>query len=159
MRTVFFISTFVFLIAQSLTAQSETKFFAETTVKEVTVGEAFKISFVLENGKNNSRFSPPDWEAAGFVALSSSQSSNFSMINGQSTASATYQYTLSALEAGTLTIPSVGIKNGEQELYTDPITIQALPNPDGAQPASPRRNTPATPPQTEPKKRIKTIKM
>ncbi len=159
MRHVLFISSFVVLIAQSLVAQSETKFYAESSVKEIRVGESFRVSFVLENGKNNSRFSPPDWEAAGFLALSSSQSSNFSITNGQSMASATYQYTLTPLGEGTLTIPAMSIKSGDQDFFTEPITIVALPGSDSPRPEYHKRNTPATPPQVEPKKRIKTIKM
>jgi hypothetical protein len=78
-------------------------------------------------------------------------------MNGQTSASASYYYTLTPMEEGVLTIPSVSIKNGETELHTEPITIQALPSADGSRPSNPKRS-PVTP-QEEPRKRTKTIKM
>lgn len=157
MRNVFFISSLFLLTVQGLNAQGEARFYAETSATEVMVGETFKISFILENGKNSSRFSPPDWAAVGFMLLGSSQSSNFSIQNGQTTASASYHYTLTPTEPGNLTIPALSIKNGDGELYTEPIQIQALPNPDGTAPENPKRTpNPATP---APKRSFKTIRM
>lgn len=158
MRNVFFISSFLFLISQGcLLAQSETRFYAESSAREVAVGEAVKITFILENGKNSSRFTPPDWEAAGFLVLGSSQSSNISIMNGQTSASASYHFTITPMEEGAWTVPSVSIKNGETELHTEPIMIQALPNADGIRPANPKR-APA-PTEEAPRKRTKTIKI
>ncbi len=157
MRTVLFIFSCTLLSVLSACAQGETRFYAEANTAEVAVGSAIKISFILENGKNAGRFTPPDWEAAGFMLLSNSQSSSISIINGQKTASATYNYTVSPMEPGNLIIPSVSLKNGEAELRTEPINIQASPNADGINPAHPKYS-PASP-QSEPKQKIKTIKM
>ena len=153
MRNLFFTLT-LFLISQGLSAQSETRFYAEANKSEVAVGEPLKITFNLENGKNSSKFSPPDWEKAGFLLLGSSQSSNISIMNGQSSSSAAYNYTVTPLEEGTWTIPSVSIKNGDGELSTEAITIIALPNPNGEQP---KRSTAPAP--REPKKRFKTVRI
>lgn len=156
MRTVFFVCSLVVLNFLSACAQGEPRFYAEVNPVEVAVGEPIKVSFILENGKNNGRLNPIDWEAAGFMVLGSSQSSNISIVNGQRSASATYSYTITPLEEGNLSIPSVSIKNGDEELRTEPLAIQALPNPDGIKPQP--RNVPVQP-QNEPKKRIKTIRM
>ncbi len=165
MRNVFFIFSLAFWSTQCVTAQSEPRFYADLpdltwqagATVEVAVGEPIKVSFILENGKNNGRFTPPDWEAAGFMLLGSSQSSSISIINGETSASASYNYTVTAIQEGTLTIPAVSIKNGDGELHTEPITIKALPNADGLSPALPKRS-PAQP-QNEPKRSFKTIKM
>lgn len=157
MRKVLFIFSFLLFSALHAIAQNEPRFYAEATPLEVAVGEPIKVSFNLENGKNSGRFTPPDWEAAGFMALGSSQSSSISIMNGESRASASYIYTITPLEAGVWTIPSVIIKNGNGELRTEPITITATPNADGAAPALPKRSP--APNNSEPKKKIKTIKM
>ncbi|HLP93205.1 MAG TPA: BatD family protein [Saprospiraceae bacterium] len=158
MRNVLFIFSLLLWNALSLNAQGETRFYAEVKATEVAVGDPVKVSFVLENGKNNGRFTPPDWQAAGFLLLGSSQSSNISISNGEATSSATYQYTITPMEEGTWTIPSVRIKSNGTELQTQSIEIHAVPNADGTRPARPRSN-PFEEPAPEPKKRIKTIKM
>ncbi len=160
MRTVLFIFSLVVLNFLSATAQGETRFYTKTdlpeTNAEVLVGAPIKVSYILENGQNNGRLIPPDWEAAGFLVLSSSQSSNISIMNGQTTASAAYHFSVTPMEAGPLTIPSVRIKNGDEELSTEPITLEALPNPDGLKP-QPRRSP--TDPPAKPKSNLKTIRM
>ena len=166
MRNLFFISALVLWGTHCVTAQNEPRFYVETGLPaatrqegavEVVVGQAVQVSFILENGKNNGRFNPPDWEAAGFMLLGSSQSSNVSIMNGVTTASASYNFTVTPIAEGALTIPSVRIKNGDGELSTEPIAIQALPSADGVSPALPKRS-PAKP-QIEPKKKFKTINM
>jgi hypothetical protein len=170
MRTVLFIFSLVVLNFLSASAQSETRFYVETSLsdghkqdglKEVAIGTSFKVSFFLENGQNNGKFTPPDWEAAGFMVLGSSQSTNYAISNGKATTSAAYHFTVTPIQEGVLTIPSVSIKNGDQELKTESITLQALPGADGVRPdkSNSKPNiTPAKPP-VEPKKRIKTIWM
>jgi len=158
MRYQFFCSALLLLASLHLHAQGEPRFYAEASPLEVAVGEPIRISFKLENGHNAARFSPPDWAAAGFVQLGSSQSSNLSIVNGQSTASIAYMYTITPIETGVLTIPALSIRAGEQVLSTEPIQIQATGNPDGLRPSSPQR-APATPTKPDPRSRIKTIKM
>ncbi len=157
MRNLFFISALVLWGTHCVTAQNEPRFYVEISAVEVVVGKPVQVSFILENGKNNGRFNPPDWEAAGFMLLGSSQSSNISIMNGVTTASASYNFTVTPIAEGALTIPSVRIKNGDGELSTEPIAIQALPSADGVSPALPKRS-PAKP-QSDPKKKFKTINM
>jgi len=153
MRNLFFISALVLWGTHCVTAQNEPRFYVETGAVEVVVGQPVQVSFILENGKNNGRFSPPDWEAAGFMLLGSSQSSNISIMNGVTTASASYNYTVTPIAEGALTIPSVRIKNGDGELNTEPIVIKALTSADGVSKRSPAK------PQSDPKKKFKTINM
>ena len=157
MRTLIFIFSFLLLVTQTVTAQSEPRLYAEANPLEAAIGEPIKVSFILEHGKNNGRFTPPDWEAAGFRLLGSSQSSSISIMNGERSASAVYNYTITPVEAGNLTIPSVSMNNEGIELNTGPIAIKVLPNADGISPTLPKRS-PAQP-QRAPKRKYKTIKM
>lgn len=152
MRNTLFIFALMALATLNASAQSEPRFTAAASQTEVAVGETFEVVFTLENAQNAGRFAPPDWEAAGFALLSSSQSSNFSMSNGEVSSSASYKFVLSPLSTGVMEIPSVSIKSGEEELRTTPLQIVALPSPDGSGPIVPR-------PGSEPKKKIKTVRM
>lgn len=158
MRNTVLICSFFLSALTGVFAQNEARFFAEAHPAEVAVGEAIRLTFTLENGKSAGKFSPPDWEAAGFILLGSSQSSSISISNGETTSSATYHYTLTPAEAGEWTIPSVSIKTSDGDLRSDPITVRATPHPDGIKPGSQKR-MPVRPSIAEPKKKIKTIKM
>lgn len=154
MRTVLLIYSLAVLNVFSATAQDETRFFAEANRAELAVGEPLSVTFQLENGQNSSRIAPVDWESAGFMVLGSSQSSSISIIDGQTSTTAAYQFNVTPFEAGTRIIPSATIRSGEQELHTDPISIQVLPSPDGT---SPRSKPLKKPEYGNP--RVKTIKM
>jgi hypothetical protein len=165
MRTVLTIFSLVVLNVLGVTAQNETRFYVESSLSagnqqelsSVAVGAPFKVSFFLENGKNNGKFMPPNWEAAGFRVLGSSQSSSISINNGQTLASSAYHFTVTPIQEGILTIPSVSIQNGDQELKTESISIQALPGSEDIRPKTPN-GAPSKPP-LEPKRRFKTIWM
>lgn len=157
MRNVLFIFSLVVLNVLSATAQDETRFYCKASATEVAVGESIQVSFVLENGKGNGRISPIDWETAGFLVLGTSQSSNISINNGHTSASASYHYTITPMAEGTWSIPAATIRNGEEELHTEPIVIQAVPNPDGTRQIDSRNSFGK--PQDEPRKRLKTIRM
>jgi hypothetical protein len=134
MRYVLLILTLV-LTFRSAKAQgkgdgSETRFYAETSGKEVLLGNSLNVTFRLENGQGGS-FVPPQWESSGFDVMGSNQSTSMSFVNGKSSTSATYNYTVMPRDTGTLTIPSATVRNGKSELHTEPLTVRVLPNPDG----------------------------
>ncbi|MDX1909996.1 MAG: BatD family protein [Saprospiraceae bacterium] len=158
MRNTVLIFSFFLSALTGVFAQNQARFYAEANPAAVAVGEAIRVTFTLENAKSAGKFTPPDWDAAGFIVLGSSQSSSISIANGETTSSATYYYTITPAEAGDWIIPSVSIKTSEGELRSDPITVHATPHPDGIKPGSQKR-MPARPSIAEPKKRIKTIKM
>jgi len=166
MRTLLSIFSLIVLNLLNARAQNETRFYVESSLSaenkqeglsSIAIGTPFKVSFFLENGQNSGRFTPPDWGAAGFRVLGSSQSSSVSIGNDQASSSAAYHFTVTPIQEGVLTIPSVRIKNGDQELKTESITLQALPGANGIYPNAPK-TAPAKPP-ADPKKRIKTIWM
>jgi hypothetical protein len=53
-------------------------------------------------------------------------STNIQFVNGQASAAVTHQYALTPLREGTLTIPSIQIKIGDQSKATDPLTLKVL---------------------------------
>lgn len=155
MRNTFLLLLFVVFASFRLVAQAEPRFYAEANPLDVPVGEPITVSFIVENGNNLGKFTPPDWAAAGFVLLGSSQSSSITIMNGETNASASYNFNLAATDTGALVIPSVSIQNGKSELRTMPLTIRASPNLNPSYP----KHSPTQPPAIEPKKKIKTIRM
>lgn len=80
----------------------------------------------------------------GFQITGTSSGTQISIINNQMTSSATYQYRLQPIEAGTLVIEPIGVEINGQTYSTEPITIevtqgsapvQAAPAQPSAQPA------------------------
>ena len=144
------------LFATTTVGQSETKFSMEVSKSTVRVGEYFDVKFVLEN-LNNGKFTPPDWEQAGFIAMSSGQSSSFSFNNGVSSSIAVYKYQVMARDTGSLEIPAGVVKIGAEEKYTEPLSIQVLlGNADTIQQQPRNEGRPKTP-SKDPKSKIPTI--
>lgn len=69
-----------------------------------------------------------------FRVVGSSESKEFSMINGQITSQGVFIYRLSPLQTGELTIPAISVTVEGQTFQTEPILIEVLP---GAQPLQP----------------------
>lgn len=161
MRNTLLILTLFVLSAGCVLAQGETRFFAKATPVEgeATVGEAIEVSFTLENGKNTGKLSAIDWESAGFMLMGSSQSSSISISGGETKASASYNFTVTPLEAGEKTIPAVSIKVGDKEWWSEPIKLEVLPGDGNAIPQNRKRSPAAPQTDPEPKQKIKTIRM
>jgi len=93
------------------------------------MGNTFEVTFTLEN-EDGDNFEAPtfkDFEVAGGL----SQQSSFSMINGKTTRSNSYTYTLAPKSAGNFYIEPAYIKVGEKTLETLPLAIDVYPNPEG----------------------------
>lgn len=160
---------FFMLVFSILTVQgqengrdADLKFYVDASDTEVLVGNQLTVTFHLENGQGG-RFTPPEWEAAGFTVLGSNQASSISIINGETTSSMTYNYAILPQESGKLEIPSATIVVGKKEYHTDPLSITVSPNPDGnvqkPRPSNPR-NTPVVPQKEDKlKKQIKTTRI
>lgn len=126
---LFFSLFSVFLFSSiTLLAQSEpASFYATTNTKEVTVGNTFRISFILENA-DGLDFQPPAFKEFAVVG-SRGQSTSMSIINGKMSRSISYNYTLQAKKSGAFVIePASVIVNGKT-LFTKPIEINVLKAP------------------------------
>ena len=106
------------LITQSLVAQ--VTFEAKVSKKKLGINERLKIEFIMNQDGDN--FTPPNF--AGFNIVSGpSQSINRSWINGKSSFSKTYTYTLAPTRKGTLTIKNASIEVNGETYKTIPIKI------------------------------------
>lgn len=67
------------------------RFTATVQAKEIPLNYAFEISFTVENGSLQ-KFAPPRFD--GFDVMGPSTSQNYSIINGRTSKSVSYTYTL-----------------------------------------------------------------
>lgn len=139
-----FIFCCLMLCLCALNAQNSPNFYAKAAVQETPAGAPFELTIHYENGQGG-QFIAPDWQAAGFSVVGTSQSSSMTIQNGVTNAVVRYQYTLVARESGPHTIPPATMKVGKTELHTEPITIQVGENPNGS--VEPER--PHTAPKTQ----------
>jgi len=61
-----------------------------------------------------------------FQVSNAGRAQNFSWVNGQASASVTYNYILLPLKAGTFTIPPIRLEAGGQSAQSEPITLQVV---------------------------------
>ncbi len=96
------------------------KFEANVSQNPVSVGDRFKLNFVLEN--TTGKITPP--ALTDFVVIfGPSQSSNFSYINGKSSRTITVSYVLMAENPGTYTIGAAKASTEDGDFVTSPIDI------------------------------------
>jgi hypothetical protein len=120
---VFLLYSLFFILSalQLISAQEFTASVRETTVAD---NERFQVSFTF-SGKsinNLSKFTPPSFE--NFLILSGpNQSTSIQIINGEQSASLTYNYVVQAKSVGTFTIGSASIEQEGNTHKTEPIKI------------------------------------
>lgn len=104
--------------------------FEVNTPLMVSVGEPFRVEFVLTNGDpDKESFEAPDF--AGFDILAGptvSTASSFQYINGKSSRTSTYTITfvLVAQNEGNITIGAARIKSDKAQFSTKPTPIEAV---------------------------------
>ena len=134
MKNIFLLITF---IGTTLMAWSqEPSFTVSVQPDTLLLGNSLEVSFTLENG-NSQNFTPPTFE--GFTLIAGpNMSSSMMMANGTVSQSVSYSYILEAKEAGVFFIPPAKIETEEGDLFTEPLEIIVLPNPDGIIQKKPR---------------------
>lgn len=105
-----------------LMAQGELSF-VQSAPDTVPPGEAFAVTFVLENGKG-ANFMPPEWGRLQKVA-GPSVSSQFSSINGNVTQKLEYTFHLLAPEEGIYNLYPASIEVDDKVLKTPSCPIIA----------------------------------
>lgn len=125
MRKVFFSFVLVLLGSSGVFTQSD-KFTARINAEEVLEGYDFQISFVLVNAKGSSFVAPSfkDFKVVG----GPSTSSQMSIVNGRSSQSMTYTYSLLATKPGNFTIPPASIRVGNQTIKSNSVKVRVLDN-------------------------------
>ncbi len=122
------LSTLVLLLLSMLSYAQEVVFKQELSYDTLLMGNVLEIKYSIENA--NGDFQAPEF--SDFTIISGPNvSSQFSMINGSVTQSASYSYFLRPNVEGLITIESATLENGENLWSTDPINIVVQPNPDG----------------------------
>jgi len=128
MMKQFLICTFFFFFGSSVLIAQEGTFKASVSKSEILLGNSFEVRFELDNV--DGKFEAPDFK--DFVIVSGPNTSmSMSMMNGTTKKQMTYSYILKPREIGTYYIEPAFVNGASGELYTDPITIEVLPNPNG----------------------------
>lgn len=122
---LFFALTCLFYFSFDLLAQ-QVSFTAVCAYTEVSVGEPFEISFIVDNTEiRDIKF--PDFFKAGFEKAGYNTSSSFQSINGRSSSSESYIFTLIPRKTGQLVIePAKIITSKGKVLYSKPIVLNAV---------------------------------
>lgn len=127
MKKIFLLTTFISL---TLVAWSqEASFSVSVQPDTLLLGNQLEVSFKLENG-NSQNFTPPAFEDFTLI-VGPNMSSSMMMVNGTVSQSVSYSYFLEAKEAGVFFIPPAKIETKAGDLFTEPLEIIVLPNPDG----------------------------
>lgn len=122
MRRGILLGLFSMLATIVLQAQSPT-FTAYVNQNPIEVGDRFKLTFELTNAKGN--ITPPslvDFQ----VLFGPATSQSYQFVNGQSSSSLSYTYTLMALKEGDYTIESAKAETEDGTLTTKPLVIKVI---------------------------------
>ncbi len=123
---------FIFLIlcsgaAPKLSAQD---FNVGATVSEnqVFIGEQFSLRIEITGSsmRDVSLPSLPDLDGIRVLSSTPSRSTSLSIVNGRTSTSTTYTYTLIARETGEHTIPPVTIEIGGETFETEPVRVEII---------------------------------
>lgn len=101
----------------------------EATVSQTTIYTGEQIELSIEISGTFSDISRPDLPAfSHFRLLSSTPSTarSYNYINGQSSTSYTYSYSLIAEEEGSYTIPAIAVEIDGELIETDPIPVTVI---------------------------------
>ena len=112
----------------SLKAQAQTSVEASLTNTIVYRGESFGLQVVVNNNQMVDVEMPvlPDLQGVRLLSNVPSRSTNFQIINGRTSSSISYTYTLMASEEGEFTIPPISIQVGGEIQTTQPIPFRVV---------------------------------
>lgn len=128
---------FLLLLISGQAISQNVTFLADCNATDVVVGNAFKVSFRLENADiKNINF--PDFDATGFQVLQGPVSeSNYTYVNGVSNYSEAYIFILMATKTGRLRInPAKVVTSKGQTMASKPIEINAMTSSNASTPNS-----------------------
>ena len=127
MRRVLLSIICLFYLSVEATSQ-DVQFTVEVTTDTLYFGNTFGIKYNIVNAQGD--FQPPLFE--GFTVVGGPNvSSQFTMINGQISQSASYEYFLSPDDVGLLIIPPAIINQGGDEIFSSQVQMVVLENEKG----------------------------
>jgi len=104
-------------------AQDQVTFTASVDRTALTTDDVLTLQLTL-SGAFHSSGQPQFPPLEGFVIVGSSQSSQFSIVNGKTSSQVVFTYRLQPTRTGALTIPSISIQVGNQTYQSEPVTIE-----------------------------------
>jgi hypothetical protein len=124
---IFKLLTFTLLLTTYYSSTAQ-RFTATAQGKEIPLNYTFDITYTVENG-DLQKFNPPKFD--GFDVYGPSTSQNYSIVNGRTSKSISYTYTLQPKKQGDFVIPAAtAIVNGNQ-MRSDSIyisVVDSIPN-------------------------------
>ncbi len=136
--------------APALRAEDDVRIEAELDTRNLVEGESFNLTITIDGPMRGSE-TPLIPSLADFALAGTSSSSSFSFVNGQTSSSKIYRYTLVPLRSGKLEIPAIPVRVKGKVYQTKPFSLQAAPAGSGApQRGSPPAGQPAAPPAGRP---------
>ncbi|MCP4542343.1 MAG: protein BatD [Chloroflexi bacterium] len=130
-------------LASPALAQDDITFTASVNRNTISTDETLTLQLTLAgafSGANQPQLPPLE----GFAVVGTSQSSQFSIVNGKTTSQVVFTYRLQPTQIGTLTIPAIPVQMGGRTYQTDPVTIEVT---QGAAPQA-QQPAPETPADT-----------
>ena len=137
---------FCFGVPPPVFAQDDITFTASVDRTSITTDDLLTLELRLAGAFNRSaqpQLPPLD----GFAVVGTSQSSQFSIVNGATSSQVVFTYRLQPTGIGTLTIPAVSIQMGNQTYQTEPVTVEVT---QGAAPQAGQPTVEAPPDATAP---------
>ncbi len=104
--------------AQTLFAQ--TSFTASVDKNPVSINDRFRLTLTIQNAKGN--ITPPDLRDFNLI-FGPAKSTNYQFINGETSSTISFTYTLSPKSTGTFTIGAAIAKTDQGNFQSDPITL------------------------------------
>lgn len=104
-------------------AQSDIFFTASVNQQKITSDQIVSLRLLL-SGAGTRTGQPQIPPLDDFIIVSTSQSTQLTIVNGKASSQVTYNYQLQPAKVGTLIIPSISIEVEDQVYQTEPINIE-----------------------------------
>lgn len=113
----------VVLFCGSGAGHAQINFTASVDKNPVAVDDRFKLMLTIQNAKGN--ITPPDLSDFNLI-FGPAKSTNYQFINGESSSTITFTYTLTPKTTGTFTIPAAVAKTDKGTFQSDPISLKVV---------------------------------
>ncbi|MEX0647208.1 MAG: BatD family protein [Balneolaceae bacterium] len=121
---------FLFILSLIGSGVSAQDFTLEATVSEnrVFTGEQFTLNVEVSGTSMRDVSLPvlPDIDGLRVLSTTPSRSTSISIVNGRTTSTTSYTYTLIARDTGHFTIPPISVTIDNEEVQTEPVRIEVI---------------------------------
>ncbi|CAN5318753.1 BatD family protein [soil metagenome] len=101
---------------------------ASLSETKVFTGEQFTLSIEVQSSETHSMQLPelPDFDGARVISLNPSRSTSISIVNGRTTRTTAYVYTMIATETGNYRVPSITVQIDGEPMRTNPLNFEVV---------------------------------